>query len=127
MYMYSRVERRRVGPRALLHALHHYPLQKIILADFNLAVSTLTAKTAKFKSLLIFQLYGSCSVAELLNSITSLIIFYLSYTLRLCLLLACFKDNTVQQTFCASTSLQNWLPVTNVLAGKWSTHELSHL
>ena len=88
-----------MGPRALLHALHHYALHKIILADFNLAVSTPTAKTAKFKSLLIFQLYGSCSVAEFLNSITSLIIFYLSYTLKLCLLLACFKDNTVQQTF----------------------------
>ena len=33
------------GPRVLLHALHHYALQaKIILADFNLAVSTPTAK-----------------------------------------------------------------------------------
>ena len=39
------VERRRAGPRALLHALCHYTLRaKIILADFNLAVSTPTAK-----------------------------------------------------------------------------------
>ena len=41
----ARVEGRPPGPRALLHALHHYVLwAKIILADFNLAVSTPTAK-----------------------------------------------------------------------------------
>ena len=39
------VEGRRVEPSALLHALRHYALRaKIILADFNLAVSTQTAK-----------------------------------------------------------------------------------
>ena len=45
--MYSCVERHWTGPRVLLHALHHYAfLMKIlmILAGFNLAVSTLTAK-----------------------------------------------------------------------------------
>ena len=36
----ARVEGHRVEPRALLHALRHYALQaKIILEDFNLAVS----------------------------------------------------------------------------------------
>ena len=66
-----------MGPRALLHALHHYASQKIILADFNLAVSTPTAKPPNLNPCQIFQLYGSCSVVEFLNSITSLIIFYL--------------------------------------------------
>ena len=42
-----------VEPRALLHALCHYALQaKIILADFNLAISTQTSYQAtKFNSL----------------------------------------------------------------------------
>ena len=42
-----------VEPRVLLHALCHYALQtKIILADFNLAVSTQTSYQAtKFNSL----------------------------------------------------------------------------
>ena len=41
----ARVEGHRVGSRALLHAIHHCALRaKIIIADFNLAVSTLTAK-----------------------------------------------------------------------------------
>ena len=41
----AHVEGRQAGPRALLHALHHYSLQaKTILADLNLAVTTPTAK-----------------------------------------------------------------------------------
>ena len=41
----ARIEGHRVEPRALLHALRHYPLRaEIILADFNSAVSTLTTK-----------------------------------------------------------------------------------
>ena len=41
----AHVERRRVEPRVLLHALCHYALQaKIILVDFNLTVSTQTTK-----------------------------------------------------------------------------------
>ena len=47
--MYARVVGCRVGPRAPLHALNHYALwTKIRLADFNLAVSTLTAKPPIF-------------------------------------------------------------------------------
>ena len=35
----GRVEGHGIGPRALLHALHHYTLQaKILLVDFNLTV-----------------------------------------------------------------------------------------
>ena len=41
----ARVEEHHAGSRALLHALRHYALRvKIMLADFNLAVSTLTTK-----------------------------------------------------------------------------------
>ena len=40
----THVEGHQAGPRMLLHALRHYVLQvKIILVDFNLALSTLTA------------------------------------------------------------------------------------
>ena len=47
--MYACVVGRQAGPRALLHALHHYVLwEKIRLADFNLAVSTPTAKPPIF-------------------------------------------------------------------------------
>ena len=47
-----------VGPRALLHALHHYVLRaKIMLVDFNLAVSTPTAKPPNLILCQIFQLY----------------------------------------------------------------------
>ena len=46
-------------PRALLHALRHYALQaKIILADFNLVVSTQTAKPPNLIPRQIFRLYG---------------------------------------------------------------------
>ena len=39
------IEERHAGPRALLHPLCHYALcAKIILANFNLVVSTLTAE-----------------------------------------------------------------------------------
>ena len=48
-------------PTALLYALHHYMLQaKIILVDFNLVVSTLTAKLPNLIPRQIFQLYGTC-------------------------------------------------------------------
>ena len=48
-----------MGPRALLHALHHYVLQaKIILVDFNLAFSTPTAKPPNLIPCQIFWLYG---------------------------------------------------------------------
>ena len=41
----THIEGHWVGPRVLLHALHHYSLRvKIILADFNLEVSTPTTK-----------------------------------------------------------------------------------
>ena len=55
------VEGRRVEPRALLHALRRYYVLrvKIILADFNLAVSTLTAKLPNFIPGQIFRLYSS--------------------------------------------------------------------
>ena len=47
----AHVEGCKAGPRALLHALCHYTLQaKMILVDFNLAVST-RLPTAKFNSL----------------------------------------------------------------------------
>ena len=62
MYMYSlrRVAAGGGGARALLHALRHYALWvKIILADFNLAVSTLTAKPPNLIPRQIFWLYGS--------------------------------------------------------------------
>ena len=43
----------------LLHALHHYMLwAKIILADFNLAVSTRAAKLPNLIPRQISQLYG---------------------------------------------------------------------
>ena len=48
------------GPRVLLHALHHYALQaKIILVNFNLAVSTPTAKPPNLIPHQLFRLYGS--------------------------------------------------------------------
>ena len=48
-----------VEPRMLLHALHHYTLwANIILADFNLAVSTQAAKLPNLILRQIFQLYG---------------------------------------------------------------------
>ena len=48
-----------MGPRVLVHALRHYMLQaKIMLADFNLAVSTQTAKLPNLIPHQIFQLYG---------------------------------------------------------------------
>ena len=41
MYSLHREALARVGPRVLLHSLHHYALwAKIMLAEFNLAVST---------------------------------------------------------------------------------------
>ena len=47
----ARVERCRAGPRALLHALHHYPLRvKIILVDFIFGGFNPDRQTAKFKS-----------------------------------------------------------------------------
>ena len=55
----ARIEGCRVEPRALLHALCHYTLRaKIILADFNLAVSTQTAKLPNLIPRQIFRLYG---------------------------------------------------------------------
>ena len=72
-------------PRALRHALHHYVLRawaKIILADFNLVVST---ETAKPPNLISCQIYGikvcwhlckcmalPCTVCMGLMSLTSL-------------------------------------------------------
>ena len=48
--------------RVLLHALCHYMLQiKMILEDFNLAVSSPTAKPPNLTSRQIFQLYGMTS------------------------------------------------------------------
>ena len=47
------------GPRVLLHALHHYALQAKILVDFNLAVSTPTAKPPNLFPHQLFRLYGS--------------------------------------------------------------------
>ena len=47
-----------VGPRVLLHALCHYMLWVKIFADFNLAVSTLTAKPPNLIPRQIFRLYG---------------------------------------------------------------------
>ena len=46
------------GPRVLLHALCHYMLWVKIFADFNLAVSTLTAKPPNLIPRQIFRLYG---------------------------------------------------------------------
>ena len=55
----AHVEGRRVGPRVLLRALHHYALlAKIILADFNLAVSTLIIKLSNLIFRQIYRLYG---------------------------------------------------------------------
>ena len=55
----ARVEGQRVKPRALLHALRHYALwAEIILADFNLVVSTPTAKPPNLIPRQIFRLYG---------------------------------------------------------------------
>ena len=48
-----------MGPRVLLRALHHYALlAKIILADFNLAVSTLIIKLSNLIFRQIYWLYG---------------------------------------------------------------------
>ena len=53
------IERHGAGPRVLLHALRHYALRvKIILADFNLAVSTPTAKPPNLIPRQIFRLYS---------------------------------------------------------------------
>ena len=50
------------APRVLLHALRHYMLRiKMILADFNLAVSSPMAKLPNLISRQIFQLYGMTS------------------------------------------------------------------
>ena len=59
----ARIEGCRAGPRALLHALCHYALRawhraKILLADFNLAVSIPTAKPANLIPRQIFRLYS---------------------------------------------------------------------
>ena len=55
----ARVEGRRAEARALLHALHHYALRaKVILADFDLAVLTPTAKPPNLIPCQIFRLYG---------------------------------------------------------------------
>ena len=54
------VWRRRVEPRVLLHESCHYVLRmKIILADFNLAVSIQTAKLPNLIPRQIFQLYDT--------------------------------------------------------------------
>ena len=51
-------------PRALLHGLCHYVLRvKITLANFNLAVSSLTAKAPNLIPRQIFRLYGSIYVS----------------------------------------------------------------
>ena len=54
----AREEGHWAGPRVLLHALCHYTLWVKILADFNLVVSTLTAKPPNLIPSQIFQLYG---------------------------------------------------------------------
>ena len=55
----AHIEWCQAGPRALLHALHHYTLQaKIILADFNLEVTTPTTKPPNLISHQTFRLYG---------------------------------------------------------------------
>ena len=55
----ARIEGCQAGPRALLHELHHYALPaKIILADFNLAVSTSITKPPNLIPRQIFQLYS---------------------------------------------------------------------
>ena len=51
----------------LLHALCHYVLRVKILADFNLAVSTLTAKLPNLIPCQIFRLYGICLYDGLSN------------------------------------------------------------
>ena len=59
----SRVEGHRAGwgqERYSMYVLRHYALQaKIILADFNLAVSTLTTKPPNLNPRQIFRLYGN--------------------------------------------------------------------
>ena len=62
----ARVEGHRVGPRVLLHALRHYALwAKIILVDFNLAVSTPTTKPPYLIPRQIFRRYGiTCTPAK---------------------------------------------------------------
>ena len=66
----ARVEWHRVGPRALLHALCHYALwAKIILAEFNLAVSVEIAKPPNLIPRQIFRLYGThCVHTSFLSS-----------------------------------------------------------
>ena len=57
----ARIEGSQAGPRALLHELHHYALRaKIILADFNLAVSTFTTKPLN----LIPRQFSNCTVGS---------------------------------------------------------------
>ena len=56
----ARIEGCWAGLRAVLHALRHYALRaKIILADFNSAVSTPTAKPLNLIPRQIFRLYGT--------------------------------------------------------------------
>ena len=63
--MYSSLEGRRAGLRALLHALHRYMLRaKIILVDFNLVVSTPTVKPPNLISRQIFRLYGNFVIVQ---------------------------------------------------------------
>ena len=46
------------GPKALLHALRHVLGAKILLVDFNLAVSTPTAKLPNLIPCQIYRLYS---------------------------------------------------------------------
>ena len=53
------IEGRWAGPRVILHALLHDVLRsKIVVADFNLAVSTPTTKPPNLFPRQIFRLYG---------------------------------------------------------------------
>ena len=59
------VWRCRVGPRALLHALLHYVFRaKIILTNFNSAVSTPTAKLSNLNPCHIFWIYDIMTVKD---------------------------------------------------------------
>ena len=65
LLMYARVEGRQAGSRALLHALRPYALwERIILTNFNLAVSTPTTKLPNLISCQIFRLYGNTVVSR---------------------------------------------------------------
>ena len=52
-----------MGPKTLLHALHHALWVKIILADFNLAVSTPTAKLPNLISCQSYD-YTVCTIVH---------------------------------------------------------------